>query len=422
MNMKRRVLITLIIAIGLCAGAFALWRIQTAKAKASKRESETLRSLTQDQLVMILRSQASLDMGRTNQITATEQSRKAFLNSLQEFLSLAASARREGMADDPNYELNLQLKSKGLLAELYKDKVVTETKQAYTISEEEIAAVWSNNENEQEFQKEMTALQAVQQATAASLQSSTATTPPLRGEGLEKARASWARALIVSQRAEADTQFMQQEVVQLRLRLLAAGVLSTNYLAKYWPTKIKATPEEIRGYLSDHRELDPRKKLELAKTILARARRGEDFAALAAEFSEDRTTKTNGGLYENYDQGGGLWPEVENAAVRLKPGEVADSLVESRDGYHIVQLVSTGTATDEATGKTKPKVTLRHILIQRRFEDPSVDKSKSAAPPPWKTAEEIAKGALEKTKRQSFIAEVIAREKVELPADFQFSN
>jgi parvulin-like peptidyl-prolyl isomerase len=420
--MRRKLLVSLLVISIVGTVAFVLWKIQTAKAKAVRRESETLRSLSQDQLVMILRSQASLDLGRTNEITATEQSRKAFLSSLTEFLSLAASARREGLADDPNYELSVRLKAKGLLADLYYAKLVSETKQAYAIPKEKVDAVWANSENEQQFQKEIAALQSVQEANAASLQSSSATTAPLRGEGLEKAKASWARALILSEMAEADGQFMQQEVVQLRLRLLSAGVLSTSYLAKYWSSSIKATRDEIAVYLASHPELDTRKKLELAKTVLMRARRGDDFAALANEFSEDRATKKNGGLYENYDQGGGLWPEVENAALQLKPGEIAASLVESRDGYHVVQLVRTATVLDEVTAKPKTKVSLRHILIQRRFEDPTVDKTTSPIPPPFRTGEEIAKAAIEKMKRRNFVEQVVAREKIELPSDFQFSN
>ena len=94
----------------------------------------------------------------------------------------------------------------------------------------------------------------------------------------------------------------------------------------------------------------------------------------------------------------------------------ADHLIESKDGYHILQLVNTVGKGQDA------KLTIRHILIQKRFEDPSTARVVGGAPAPYKTPLEIAKGEIEKAKRQAFLDSVIAAEKIELPEDFEFET
>jgi peptidyl-prolyl cis-trans isomerase C len=70
--------------------------------------------------------------------------------------------------------------------------------------------------------------------------------------------------------------------------------------------------------------------------ILERARSGEDFAALAAEFSEDFATKSNGGDTGFFGPGE-MVPEFEQAAYTLKVGEVSDP-VNTVFGVHIIKL------------------------------------------------------------------------------------
>jgi parvulin-like peptidyl-prolyl isomerase len=76
-----------------------------------------------------------------------------------------------------------------------------------------------------------------------------------------------------------------------------------------------------------------RKKME---DILARARKGEDFAALAKEFSEDPGSKDNGGLYEDFARGAMVKP-FDDAAFSVPVGEISD-IVETSFGYHILKV------------------------------------------------------------------------------------
>ena len=71
--------------------------------------------------------------------------------------------------------------------------------------------------------------------------------------------------------------------------------------------------------------------------ILERARAGEDFAALAREFSDDYATKKSGGDTGLF-QRGQMVPAFEAVAFALEPGEISDP-VETVFGVHILKLL-----------------------------------------------------------------------------------
>lgn len=76
---------------------------------------------------------------------------------------------------------------------------------------------------------------------------------------------------------------------------------------------------------------------EEAQQVLAKLKAGEDFAALAQQYSQDMGSKDNGGDIGFFPQGIML-PEFEEAAFSLPPGEVS-SVVRSQFGFHIIQVL-----------------------------------------------------------------------------------
>jgi len=78
---------------------------------------------------------------------------------------------------------------------------------------------------------------------------------------------------------------------------------------------------------------------ERASLVLAKARAGEDFAKLVKEYSEDTTTKDNGGDL-GYFKKGQMEEAFEDAAFKLKKGEISD-LVRTSFGYHIIKVEDT---------------------------------------------------------------------------------
>jgi parvulin-like peptidyl-prolyl isomerase len=76
-----------------------------------------------------------------------------------------------------------------------------------------------------------------------------------------------------------------------------------------------------------------------AQGLIDRLNKGEDFAALAKEFSEDPGSKDNGGVYKDVTQGQFV-PEFDKAMFQdLKPGETTQAPVKTQFGYHIIKLI-----------------------------------------------------------------------------------
>jgi parvulin-like peptidyl-prolyl isomerase len=101
-----------------------------------------------------------------------------------------------------------------------------------------------------------------------------------------------------------------------------------------------------------------------AETVLTRLQNGEDFAALAAEYSVDVTTKDQGGDLGWFPRGGLLVPEVEDAAFSLQVNEVS-GVIASAWGYHIVQTLEFD-PNREIDQETQQR--LRQEAVQRWLE------------------------------------------------------
>ncbi|MDF2695055.1 MAG: Foldase protein PrsA precursor [Labilithrix sp.] len=72
-----------------------------------------------------------------------------------------------------------------------------------------------------------------------------------------------------------------------------------------------------------------------AQTILARLDKGEDFAKVAGQLSEDATTKDRGGELPA-EKSNELAPPVASAFAALEPGKTAREPVRSPEGFHIL--------------------------------------------------------------------------------------
>ena len=101
-----------------------------------------------------------------------------------------------------------------------------------------------------------------------------------------------------------------------------------------------------------------------AQEILARVLKGEDFATLAKQYSEDTASAQNGGDLPWVTKGNFV-PEFDAAIFdTLKPGQVSKQLVESQFGYHIIKKIEE--RTNEAGAK---EVHSAHILLKKTDAD-----------------------------------------------------
>jgi parvulin-like peptidyl-prolyl isomerase len=87
--------------------------------------------------------------------------------------------------------------------------------------------------------------------------------------------------------------------------------------------------------------------LALANEIYQRLLDGEDFAALAAEYSDDSGSAANGGDLGWFGRGQMVAP-FEEAAFSLAVDEISEP-VQSDFGYHIIQVLETNPGDPDFT-------------------------------------------------------------------------
>lgn len=410
----KKISVLILVSIILAGGGFAARRIWNERTKAARLEVKTLKTLSAEEITLVLKSGAMANRPSIAAMKDDPEKRRVFLGGMREYLALAAEARREGLDEDENFRLNAEYKKRILLADLYAARLSRGKDRIYVVPEEELKAVWADPENEKLFRKDMEVLREIRGATAAATEDPTVEPSPLVGEMLTRARNNWARAKILSERARSDAGFINRPEIDLRLKIVEAGILAADLLRVHWDQEIKPTDAEMAEYLKAHPEFDVARKRQKAEEILQKVRTGGDFASLAKEFSEDRPTREKGGLYEDVGRDV-LWKEVEEAALGLEKGGVADRVIETRAGFHIVRLEDKKIQKNP-DGSESVKFSLRHILLQKKFEEPGG--GISGIPPPFMTAEEIAKVEVEKEKRARFVNRMIERNPVSLPEDF----
>jgi peptidyl-prolyl cis-trans isomerase D len=122
------------------------------------------------------------------------------------------------------------------------------------------------------------------------------------------------------------------------------------------------TPEEIE------------KIKEKARNVLDRAKKGEDFAALAKQYSEDTTAATGGDLG---DFGRGqMVPEFDRAAFSLGVGAISD-LVQTQFGVHIIKVNSKQEQRERSFDELKGAI--RPIVETRKAEQKGSDLAQQIA-------------------------------------------
>ncbi len=113
---------------------------------------------------------------------------------------------------------------------------------------------------------------------------------------------------------------------EVRAELIGSAM--TQYIAESVPTV--AEHVHARHILVDTQEE--------AERILAQLQAGADFGELARMYSQDASTRENGGDLGFFPRGVLVAPEVEDAAFALQPGQFS-GVIPSVLGYHIVQVV-----------------------------------------------------------------------------------
>jgi peptidyl-prolyl cis-trans isomerase D len=148
----------------------------------------------------------------------------------------------------------------------------------------------------------------------------------------------------------------EDEAVDRFVKERTTAVLNYVVVRKSWIEKygIIATDKDIDAWAKDKTNLGsvmvpvrhilvkadkPEEKAaakEKAQGILDRVKKGEDFAKLAKEFSDDPGSKDNGGQYPGKDVEHFV-PPFKATVAKLAPGELSNELTETDFGWHVIK-------------------------------------------------------------------------------------
>lgn len=427
---KGLILLAVIVAIG---AGLVFWKSKVGHA------APQYNVLTKDEISILLSDIAKQNPLAIKRLKDDPELRKQQLQNIKELLAFASEAQREGLANEsPNREelgyIRAQVIALSYDREINKDKGPMPP--FGFIDENRIKAFWGEGasepkgffdnlkaklgigyrDRELEFEKFLNTKVALLKAQNPQLKDR-----QVSDEERNQARDFFAKIQIYLEEYEDKVRAGQipkevQDKINLQVKLQQAEFLAGLYAAKL-ADKLKVSDEEIAKYIAEHPELDPAAKRAKAQEILERAKKGEDFAELANEFTDDPGNdpapggKKRGGLYENV-RTGQMIKSFEDAALALEPGQIAPNLVETDYGFHIIKLEN---KKDEPAGKDgQPSTTysVRHILISTGVKDPENPVGGSM---PLK---QYVEDKLEKEKREALIEKLVEENHVEVPDDF----
>lgn len=132
------------------------------------------------------------------------------------------------------------------------------------------------------------------------------------------------------------------------------------------------TPEERRAkhILISHTTAEQKGALEITRTkteaetlaqeILAKIQAGEDFAALAQEFSDDQANKEKGGDLDFFTSAK-MTPEFSEPVFAAPEPSLLPNVIESPFGFHIVELTEIKPEVTETKPETRVKFALANF-------------------------------------------------------------
>jgi hypothetical protein len=431
-------LVGVILAIGV---GLVVWK------KRVGGHSESFNHMSRAELELLLSDVAKTNPMVLKRLAEDPEMKKQQLENLKQLLAFASQAQREGLADEPSNREELRNIKAELQAVSY-DREINKDKGPMPpfgfISEDQIKTFWEappapgeqgfldrlglgepadTRSNEQKFNDWLSAKIEILRASNPDMANR-----EISEEERTQARESFAKVRIyqAEYQKKAKAGELSEEFIaktNLQVKLQQAQFLARLYAEKA-AERLKVSDEEIEKYIAAHPELSPDTKRAKAEEILQRARSGEDFAALANEFSDDPGNQgadgtKQGGLYKDVPKGRMVAP-FEEAALKLEAGEVAPEVVPTDFGFHIIKLERklgpSPTKKDEkdpTAGESDGETyDVRHILITTMIKDPDNPMAREMP------VKEYVRTKLETEREKKMVEDIVASNGVQVPEDF----
>jgi parvulin-like peptidyl-prolyl isomerase len=423
------ILLVAILAIGV---GLVVW-----KKKVGGHEMASFHSVSKEEMEMLVNDLAEKNPMAIKRLAEDPELRKKQAESLKQLLAFATAAQKEGIAGEEvnRQELeNIRAQTVAVNYDQYVNKDKGPMPPFGFISEDQVKAFWGEQgdqpqqetwldkiglggtadarRHEAEFEKFLDT-----KITLLKKDNPQMKDREITNEEKKEAKDFFAKMKIYEKEYDDKAGQLPEDFkkkTELQVKLQQAQFLAREYSDEL-AEKVKATDEEVNKYIAEHPELDPKAKKDKAIEILNRAKNGEDFAALANEFSEDPGNKNpkgepQGGLYKDITQGRMVKP-FEDAALSLQPGQVFPDVVESDYGYHIIKLENKSQTTD-ANGNPTTKYDARHILISTGYKDPQ---NPLAREMPIK---QYVREKIESDKEKQIVDQIVAESGVTVAEDY----
>lgn len=356
--------ITAIVLVGLLGGGALLLQSSYSGPRTVKLTSHDMQVIFQE----------LLPPQKQQQVASNPEERKKLAGEIKKLLAVAQVAEQEGYAEHADIKSQLSFQQDMALNNAYRKK-----NSDAKVSDEEINAY--HQTHPKDFDEFLQGNPRFQQQA--------------QGPQRDDLRKQFGEFRVIAERGRKEG-LDREDATRLQMILDRSQVLAGAYLSELQKNADKLVSDaEVAQYYKDHtadfdevrvrhilvstqpkedaedegdakdgkdkKPADKPKPLtkdearKKAADLLARVRKGEDFAKLAKENSDDPGSKDKGGEYDFFRRGN-MVPEFEKAAFALKPGEVSD-LVETQFGFHIIKLEERRTAPDpSADQKVKQQI------------------------------------------------------------------
>ena len=436
----------MVVAILAIGAGLVVWKKKVGGASSP----QSFNSMSRGEVEMLLGDVAKTNPMILKKLAEDPEMKKQQIENLKQLLAFASQAKRDGLADDASNKQELDNVRAEVLAVNY-DREMNKDKGPMPafgfITEDMVKAYWAETgaspqaskgffsnlmgsgepaetrSHEDEFNDFLNAKIEVLKAGNPEMKDREISEDEKKQarDIFAKTRIYKAEYLQKAQSGELPKEFVDKANLQVKLQ-------QAQFLAKLYSEKMadqaKVTDEEITAYIAAHPELDPAQKKAKAQGILDRAKAGEDFAALANEFSEDPGNKGpdgvgQGGIYKDVPKGRMVAP-FEAAALVLEPGQISPELVETDFGFHIIKLErkigpsANKDAKPPAPGAPPAGDTydVRHILISTGVKDPDKPAAREAP------VKDYVRNKLETDKDKGLLNKLVAENNISVPDDF----